>query len=236
MNLILLSAADFIESSSRVRLTGRRHAHIMEVHRAKKGDVLSVGLIGGKMGEGRIAAIDKQSIEMDVVLKEDPPKALPLTLILALPRPQVIKRVLLCASSLGIKKIVLLNFFRVEKSLWLSSSLQEGAIRDQLVLGLEQAKDTVMPEVALKKSFKKFAEDELPDMIKGSLPLVAHPGAAQACPVGVKRPVTLLIGPEGGLIDYELEKLTHLGFKTVDLGPRILRVESVLPFITGKLF
>lgn len=236
MNLILLSSGDFIGNSNRIRLTGRRQAHILEIHRAKRGDVLSVGLINDRTGTGRVTAIDKHSIEMEVELNTAPPQALPLTLILALPRPQVIKRVLLCASSLGIKKIILLNFFRVEKSLWQSSSLRDDAIREQLVLGLEQAKDTVMPEVILKKSFKKFAEEELPDLMKDTLPLVAHPGVSEPCPRNIKRPVTLVIGPEGGFIDDELKKLTELKFKAVDLGPRILRVESVLPFIIGKLF
>ena len=104
------------------------------------------------------------------------------------------------------------------------------------MLGLEQAKDTVLPEVILRKRFKAFADDELPGFIKDTLPLVAHPGAVDACPQGIKQPVTLLIGPEGGLIDDELQKLKGLGFKAVDLGSRILKVESVLPFVVGKLF
>lgn len=236
MNLILISDNDLMDASGRVRLTGRRQKHILEVHRAKVGDQLSVGMINGQMGKGKVVSIQGGSIEMEIKLTDSPAKPLPLTLILALPRPQVIKRVLLCASSLGIKKIVLLNFSRVEKSLWQSSSLTPSAIHEQLVLGLEQAKDTVLPEVIIKKSFKKFVEDELPFISKGTLPLVAHPGSAHACPQNVQKPVTLVIGPEGGLIDYELDKFVKLGFKSVDLGARILRVESVVPFIVGKLF
>lgn len=236
MNLILISPQEYIDASNRVRLTGRRYKHIREVHKAKTGDTLSVGVINAKIGRGKVIGIDENSVELEIELTDDPPEPLPLMLILALPRPQVIKRVLLCAGSLGIKKIVLLNFFRVEKSLWQSSSLQEAAIREQLILGLEQAKDTVLPEVMLKKSFKKFAEDELPGIIRGTLPLVAHPGSEFLCPQNVKKPVTLVIGPEGGLIDHELKKLVSLGFKPVDLGPRILRVESVVSFIVGKLF
>ena len=236
MNLVLLFSEDFKKGENRVRLTGRRHNHILEVHKVKLGDKLCVGCVDGKIGTGKVVTIDRQSVVLEVDLTDHPPPALTLTLVMALPRPQVVKRTLLCASSLGIKKIIFLNFFRVEKSLWQSSSLTEGAVRDQLVLGLEQAKDTVLPEVVLRKRFKIFVEDELPDLIKGSLPIVAHPGASHPCPRNVKQPITLLIGPEGGLIDYELEQLAQLGFKAVDLGPRILRVESVLPFIVGKLF
>jgi RsmE family RNA methyltransferase len=236
MNLILISPQDFINENNVVRLAGRRHRHIWEVLKAKAGSELCVGLINEKMGIGRVISIDDKSVTLEMGRTSNPPKALPLTLILALPRPQVIKRVLQCASSLGVKKIILLNFFRVEKSLWQSSSLKEDAIHEQLILGLEQAKDTVLPEVILRKRFKAFADDELPGLIKGTLPLAAHPGAVDACPQGIKQPVTLLIGPEGGLIDDELQKLKGLGFRAVDLGSRILKVESVLPFVVGKLF
>lgn len=236
MNLILISENDFIDASGIVRLTGRRHKHILEILKAKPGHRLCVGLVNGKIGEGRVVKIDGGSLEMQVTLTTAPLDPLPLTLVLALPRPQVIKRVLLCASSLGIKKIVLLNFFRVEKSLWQSSSLQENLVREQLILGLEQAKDTVLPEVVLKKSFKRFADDELPEIIRGSLPLAAHPGSTDTCPRKVTQPVTLVIGPEGGFIDFELKKLISLGFRPIDLGERILRVESVVPYAVGKLF
>src|SRR5208283_3296222 len=114
-------------------------------------------------------------VELEVKLDCKPPKELPLTLILALPRPPMLKRILFSAAMLGVKKIIILNFNRVEKSLWNSSALTGQAITEQLVLGLEQAKDTVMPEVILKKGFKPFVEDELRGLIKGTRVLVTHP-------------------------------------------------------------
>ncbi len=235
MNLILLFPSDFI-SCDRARLTGRRFEHIRDVHRAKAGDELCVGVLDSKMGQGTVAALADDTVEMDVRLEAEAPPALPLTLIMALPRPNVLKRSLVCAASLGIKKIILLNFFRVEKSLWNSSALRPEAVREQLVLGLEQGKDTVLPRVEIHERFKPFVEDELPALVKGTLGLVAHPGTGTPPPQNVRGPVTLVIGPEGGLIDYEAEKLASLGFQMVDLGPRILRVETVLPYLVGKMF
>ena len=236
MNLILLFPEDFIEKDVRVRLTGRRHRHIFSVLGSKAGDELCVGLINGKVGIGRVMLIDAVSVDLEVELKGVPAMPLPMTLILALPRPQALKRTLICASTLGIKTIVILNCHRVEKSLWQSTTLHEESIRDHLILGLEQAKDTILPNVTLRKLFKIFVEDELPELIKGTLPYVAHPGASHPCPVAVKQPVTFFIGPEGGFIDYEVDKLKKLGFTDVDLGERILKVESVLPFVAGKMF
>jgi RsmE family RNA methyltransferase len=236
MNLILIHPKDFHGDDRQVRLTGRRFRHIQEVLKSKTDDRLTVGLLNGNVGVGRINEMDSASVVLDVEFNTPPPKPLELTLILALPRPQVIKRALQCAGSLGIKKIILLNFYRVEKSLWQSSALKTEAINEQLELGLEQAKDTLMPEVFLRKSFKAFTEDELPDLIKKTLPLVAHPGTAKSCPENLKEPVTLVIGPEGGLVDFEIKKLTELGFRAIDLGERILKVEVVLPFLVGKIF
>lgn len=235
MNLILLFQDDF-KDGAKVSLQGRRLEHILNIHRAVIGDRLCVGVVNGKIGRGTVTRIDDEALEMDVVLEKDPPTPLDANLILALPRPIVLKRVLLTASSMGVKRIFLIHSKRVEKSYWNSPALAEDAIREQLILGLEQAKDTVLPEVQLRKRFKPFVEDELPEIIKGTIPIVGHPEATGPCPRAVEKPVTLAIGPEGGFIDYEVEMLKGCGFKAVNLGERILRVETAVPVLLSRLF
>jgi RsmE family RNA methyltransferase len=236
MNLVLLFKEDFIEGADRARLEGRRLKHILEVQRATIGDELFVGLRGGKTGVGRITFISRDSLEMVVHLDDPPPPPLPLTLILALPRPKVLRRVVMSASSMGIKKIILLNAYRVEKSFWQSPVLSEANLQKQLILGLEQAKDTVLPEIMLRPLFKPFVEDELPEIIAGSIPILAHPSAADPCPREVREAVTLAIGPEGGFIPFEIEKLLSCGFSAFHVGKRILTVETAVPFIVSRLF
>jgi RsmE family RNA methyltransferase len=235
MNLILLSDSDFV-APNRVRLSGRRFLHIQDILKVEIGQNLTVGKINGLMGQGVVAHKTAKAIELDVTLDNQPPQSLELTLIMALPRPPMLKRMLFSAAMLGVKKIIILNFNRVEKSLWNSSALKPAAIEEQLVLGLEQSKDTIMPEVILKKGFKPFVQDELPGLIKGKLALVAHPGGAKNIENRGQRPFLLVIGPEGGIIDYEIDLLKAAGFQTLDLGPRILRTDSVLPYMVGKLF
>jgi len=243
VNLILLFESDFV-SPNRVRLSDRRLVHIQDILKAQKGQVLTVGKINGLMGTGRLVGKESDAVQLEVCLDQAPPQALPLTLILALPRPPMFKRILFSAAMLGVKKIIVLNFNRVEKSLWNSSTLKPQAITEQLILGLEQSKDTVMPEVILKKGFKPFVEDELPALIKGKLALVAHPDKTSLSLASSggrgenrgQRPIFLVIGPEGGIIDYEIELLKAAGCQLIDLGPRILRTESVLPYVVGKLF
>jgi 16S rRNA (uracil1498-N3)-methyltransferase len=235
VNLILLFKDDFIDEN-KVRLEGRRLKHILEVHRVASGEKLRVGLSGGFIGTGCVTCLNDTSLEMDVSLFDAPPAALPLTLILALPRPKVLRRVLLSVTAMGVKRIFLLNSYRVEKSFWQSPVLEPDNIRRQLILGLEQARDTVLPEVLLKPLFRPFAEDEAPALIKDTLPLIAHPTAQEPCPRDVRRPVTLAIGPEGGFISYEVEKLISCGFHAIHFGQRILNIEAAVPSLISRLF
>ena len=236
MNLIVLFEDDFIGNGKHVRLSGRRHKHVCDICRVSVGDKLCVGLCDGDIGTGYITALDDDVLEMDVTLNTSAPPALPVTLALALPRPIMLKRVLSTASSMGVKHIILFHSHRVEKSFWKSPVMKEENLREQLILGLEQARDTILPRIELRPLFKPFVEDELAGMAQNTLSLVAHPQSSDPCPRNVQQQVTLVIGPEGGFIPYEIEQLTGLGFMPVHLGERILRVESAVPALISRLF
>jgi RsmE family RNA methyltransferase len=143
--------------------------------------------------------------------------------------------VLIAATSMGVKRIVLINPRRVDKSFWTSRAARDDAIRDQLILGLEQARDTRLPEVLKRPHFRSFVEDELPGLTKDGVSLVAHPGPALDLPRTGRRPVHLAVGPEGGFSEYEIEKFESTGFERVSLGDRILRVETAVPFLVASL-
>jgi RsmE family RNA methyltransferase len=234
VNLILLFEDDFVDEG-RVRLHGRRLAHVTSVHRAVVGSSLTVGVLGGRIGSGVVTRLD-DVLEIDVTLQSEPPEPLPVTLVLALPRPKVLNRVIAGATSLGVKRIYLINAWRVEKSYWKSPRLAEENLLLQRLLGLEQARDTALPSIEMRRLFRPFVEDELPAIVEGTRPLVPHPGAALECPRDVREPVTLAIGPEGGFIAAEVESLQRIGFTPVSLGPRILRVETAVSAVIGRLF
>ncbi|QJP06417.1 16S rRNA (uracil(1498)-N(3))-methyltransferase [Pseudomonas multiresinivorans] len=235
MNLLLLDDADFV-AADRVILRDRRLTHMQEVHRAESGDRMRVGRLGGLMGEGRLLRLDANEAELQVSFDQAPPAKLPLTLLLALPRPKMLRRVLQTVAAMGVPRLVLLNSYRVEKSFWQTPFLEPDAVREQLILGLEQARDTVLPEVIIEKRFKPFVEDRLPALAAGSLGLIGHPGPWPECPRALSEPVTLAIGPEGGWIPYEVEKLREAGLNPVQLGERILRVETAVTALLARLF
>jgi RsmE family RNA methyltransferase len=234
MNLILLFEDDFV-SDDQVRLSGRRLQHVTNVHRAAVGDELVVGVAGGKIGKGVVTRLDKDALEMSITLDRDPPPPLPLTLVLALPRPKVLNRVIAGATSLGVKRVFLINAWRVEKSYWKSPRLSEENMLLQSILGLEQARDTTLPKIELRRFFRTFVEQELAGVAEGSLKLVAHPKATKECPRDVNE-VTLAIGPEGGFIAEEVASLERVGFMPVTLGARVLRVETAVAALIGRLY
>ncbi|OLS61151.1 16S rRNA (uracil(1498)-N(3))-methyltransferase [Pseudomonas putida] len=235
MNLLLLEEADFI-SADRAVLNDRRFTHMQEIHRVAVGDSLRVGRIGGRMGQARVERLEGHEAELSLSFDQAPPAKLPLTLVLALPRPKMLRRVFQTIATMGVAKLVLVNSYRVEKSFWQTPFLDPENIRENLILGLEQARDTVLPEVIIEKRFKPFVEDRLPAIAAGTLGLVGHPGNHPPCPRGVDEPVTLAIGPEGGWIPYEIDLLGKAGLAPVQLGDRILRVETAVTALLARLF
>jgi len=235
VNLLLLEDADFI-APDRVVLRDRRLKHMQEVHRAEVGDSLRVGQIGGLMGNAQLLRLDSHEAELRISLDTSPPAKLPLTLVLALPRPKMLRRVFQTVATMGVSKVILVNSYRVEKSFWQTPFLEPAAIREQLILGLEQARDSVLPDIIIEKRFKPFVEDRLPQLADGTLGLVGHPGDYPPCPRAVTGPVTLAIGPEGGWIPYEIDLLNKAGLQPVQLGDRILRVETAVTALLARLF
>ncbi|WP_432472393.1 16S rRNA (uracil(1498)-N(3))-methyltransferase [Amphritea sp. HPY] len=235
MNLILLFESDFI-ADSRVQISDRRFYHIRDIHQPTPGDTLKVGSLDGLIGQGTVTELTDSGISLTVDLQQQPPAPLAATMILALPRPKMLKRTLQTITSMGVKQLYLVNAYKVDKSYWSSPLLSPEKIHEQLLLGLEQAGDTVLPEIHLRKRFKPFVEDELPAIAAGTRALVAHPYDATSCPPAENVATTIAIGPEGGFIPYEVEKLNQTGFESIHLGNRILRVENAVPVILARLF
>jgi len=235
VNTLLLEPGELTGTSGRVRIAGRRREHVYAVHRAAIGDRLRVGMIGGRLGEATIVALDDARLDLDVELDREPPPPLPLVLVLAMPRPKVMRRVLQAIAAFGVERVVLLGAWRVERSSWESPMLGAASIRAQLVLGLEQSGDTRLPEVMLRRRFKPFVEDELDELARATRRLVAHPDATVRCPCDVRTAFTLAVGPEGGFTEYEIGMLVARGFEAVSLGPRVLRVEQAVPALLGRL-
>jgi RsmE family RNA methyltransferase len=234
MNLLLLSPAE-LRGEHGACVEAARYPPRAGLWPPAPGRVLRAGLRNGALGSARVERVEDGRVHLALALAEDPPPPLPLTLVHALPRPKMLRRVLRSATELGIKRIVLLNSSRVEKSYWSSPLLAPERLESYLLTGLEQAGDSVLPEVGLRTRFRPFVEDELPSLAAGSRCLVAQPGAPAVAPRACNGALTLAIGPEGGFTGFELELLGAAGFAPVALGARTLRVETAVPALVAAL-
>lgn len=234
MNLLLLQTQDII-SDNKARITDERLQHIRKVLKAQPGDQLTAGMLNGAMGTAHIDALHEDSIELSLDLQQSPPAPLPLTVILALSRPKMLRRILKNTAELGIKELYLINSYKVEKSYWQTPWLQIDNIQRSLCEGLEQAKDTRLPRVHQKRLFKPFVEDELPGIIANKQAYVAHPYEAAAMPSASSEERVIVIGPEGGFIPYEVDLLRQQGLQAISMGDRIYRVENALTLLSTQL-
>ncbi|MFK7732680.1 MAG: 16S rRNA (uracil(1498)-N(3))-methyltransferase [Pseudomonadales bacterium] len=234
MNTLLLEDGDFSSSTSAI-IRGQRADHLIETVGVKPGSVIRCGKVDGLMGEAVIREQSASELSMDCSLQHKPPAASHIELICALPRPKMLRRIVRTAAELGIKQLILINSFRVEKSYWQSPLLTPPKLREFCIEGLQQAGDTVLPNIILEKRFKPFVEDQLPSMIEGKQTIVAHP-RAPALPASKPRQACMLaVGPEGGFIDFEIEKLQSTGFSAHSFGQRVLRCDTAIPFLIATL-
>ncbi len=234
MNLLLL-APDEIGPDGQARLTGRRHLHAREVLRVQAGETLKVGVRGQRCGHATVLTQGDEGLLLQVTLDAEPPPRPGIDVILAIPRPKALKRVIPALASLGVDRVILINAARVEKSYFDSKVLDRAFLDGLIDLGLEQARDTVPPTIELRERFKPFIEDEL-NTFGPSLRLVPHPIATSVLrPVPREQRVVLAIGPDGGWVPFEIDLLVKHGFTPVSLGARILRVEVAVPSVIGAV-
>lgn len=175
---------------------------------------------------------------------EDTPSV---SLLLALPRPLQLGRILPMVSQLGIDQLVLTNARKVPKDYFGSHIFRKPEVlQGLLVEGLAQSGDVRLPDVTVTKRLKIFMEDELDDLFPpGEVArVIAHPqrknvpgsDGSEAVVNEVKRMtdikfpgdgprrVLVAVGPEGGWEEpYELDMFTSKGFQQITLGTRVLR-------------
>ncbi|WP_374665140.1 16S rRNA (uracil(1498)-N(3))-methyltransferase [Acinetobacter sp.] len=234
MNIVLLDPRQ--TQSELWSISAQRQIEHLKTHvDVQVGDTLKVGIREGKRYLTEVLAVSDQQIQLKPIAEEAVPAKLPVTLIVAMPRPKVLRRLIMDSVTLGVEKIILLHSYRVDKSYWQTPFLQQ--LSHYIDLGLEQAGDTIAPQIELHKRFKPFVEDVLPIMIRPDRPaFVAHPYEEVKMPAGIAQGCTIVIGPEGGFIPYEIELLKKNGCQAVSLGSRIIRTETVIPYVLGRLF
>jgi RsmE family RNA methyltransferase len=229
VNLILLDERDRA-GSSHVTISDARAAHLLNVLRVTPGREVRVGWVDGPLGVGTVTSAGDGQVTMQCVFDADTPPRPQVDLLLALPRPKVMRRLWAQLAALGVGQIILTNAERVERDYFDTHVLDETSYRPLLVEGLQQARDTRLPAVSIHRQFKVLVEDHLDTLFGEGLRLAAHPAATQSAGSAIRehpdQRVLIAIGPEGGWNAFEIALLEAHRFRQVSLGARTLRVDT----------
>lgn len=228
MNLILLEDRDFSDPLHAI-VTDARAAHLLNVLRVTPGQSVRVGRLDGPFGVGTVRLAADGCVTLECELENDTPPRPPIDLLLALPRPKVMRRLWAQLAALGVGRIILTNASRVERDYFDTHILTEASYRPLLIEGLQQARDTRLPQVSIHRQFRILVEDHLSDLCPSGARLVADPSGTMSIRdalAGCEERVLLAIGPEGGWNDFELNLLEAHGFSRVGLGSRTLRADT----------
>lgn len=239
MNLLLFEQRELRNEVLHLGWQDRRARHIEDVLGLKAGDTLRVGMVNGSVGTGRIRTKNAAGIEIEITLAGMVCAERDITLILALPRPIMLQRILKQATVIGVRQFHLIRSARVQKSYFQSSVLNPLNIHSLLVQGLEQAMDTMLPEVFIHERFRPFVEDVVPGLPKTGR-LLADPEAQLALPDIhrqnlLENQLVLAIGPEGGWNDFELHSFRAQGFASFSSGSRIFHVDTAVLVLLSQL-
>jgi RsmE family RNA methyltransferase len=229
VNLVLLDEHDRIDANC-VTLSDARAAHISNVLGATPGQTVRIGLLDGPFGTGTVVSADGSRVTLCCEFAGGTPPRPQVDVLLALPRPKVMRRLWAQLAALGVGQIILTNAEKVERHYFDTHIVDEETYRPLLVEGLQQARDTRLPAVSIHRQFRILVEDRLDGLFSDGIRLVADPGGTTSVTSALSdrdsQRVLLAIGPEGGWNDFELSLLAAHGFQIVALGQRTLRVDT----------
>ncbi len=238
MNLIIVHTEE-LDDQQRVSLNCHRAQHIRKVLKPEIGQALRIGLLNGPLGEGRVEQCDRHRVVLRCDFEpHEPPKPI-VDVLLAMPRPKVLKRLWAQFAAMGVDHIILTNAEKVERCYFDSRVLHSDYYVPRLIEGLQQARDTHLPRVSVRRQLKPFIEDELHTLCDGTIKMLADPSGEkrinQVLGETIGNRIMLAIGPEGGWTPYELELLQTHGFQAVNAGTRILRTDTACIALLGIL-
>jgi RsmE family RNA methyltransferase len=229
VNLILLEPAE-VGAAGDVTLSGTRAAHLLNVLKVAPGHQARFGVLDGPRGVGVVRSTAGGTIEIQCAFEADVPPRPPVDLLLAVPRPKVMRRLWAQIAALGVGQIILTSAERVERNYFDTHVLTPECYRPLLVEGLQQARDTRLPTVSIHRQFIVLVEDRLDGLFGRGLRLVADPAATRPAGAVVRESrderILLAIGPEGGWNDFEIGLLEAHGFQSVSAGLRTLRTDT----------
>ncbi|MBB73914.1 MAG: 16S rRNA (uracil(1498)-N(3))-methyltransferase [Planctomycetaceae bacterium] len=215
-----------------LQLSGTEAHHLLHVLRATPGDEIT--LFDGAGGEftARVESTARKTVVCQILQARSVNRELPVELVLgvALPKGERQRWLIEKATELGVTRLVPVETSRSTQQHANNSTdrLQRTVIESSKQCGRNQLM-YISPTTSLD-AFLRAAP-------AASRRWMAHPQDARATTAAVTpamdSPTWLLVGPEGGFTENETAQARTEGWQIIDLGARILRVETAAIALTS---
>jgi 16S rRNA (uracil1498-N3)-methyltransferase len=211
-----------------ITLRGPEAHHLGTVCRVRRDDPVCLFNGDGHEYPGRVVEVTRKDVTVEIIGVESPQRELPFALRVAAPLPKGDRAQFLVEklTELGVTRFSVLSTARSVVS---PREAKIEKLQRYVIEASKQCGRNVLMTVDAPRTWEDFLLDEaLP-----SLRLLAHPGGTARVESGAD--VVVAVGPEGGLTDDEVERAVAAGWRTVGLGPRILRVETAALALAARL-
>ena len=230
MNWIVFEKSE-LENES-LMLCDERADHIISVLKLSCGDKVRVNCINGLKGSATIFSINGRKVHLKCELKKESNRST-IDLIIAMPRPKVMKRLWAQIAAIGVNRVFIINSQRVEQSYFDSHVLKFDNYHRLLIEGLSQSGESHIPEVKIYNKFNSLFDDITYINYSNHLKLLANPFAKftiydKSKIIKEFGKILIAIGPEGGWVQSEMASFTKNKFEQVTLGKRVLRSDTAV--------
>jgi 16S rRNA (uracil1498-N3)-methyltransferase len=236
-------ASGELSGTRRVRIVGKDFHYLARVLRLGVGDRFRGTDGGARLWDCRISRLEQDSLE---AVLEEPAKATPpphrITLLQGLPKGRKMDRIIRQATEAGVSRVIPLlcrnSLYRFDGERDVGNKLRRW--RTIAREALQQSGAPEMPAIEEPRTLLDALEGVDGEAAAGQVRLVFHTQRREGrslheCLAGGVRSVLLVIGPEGGLSDGELDVLVSRGFTPVTLGATVLRTETAAVFAVAAI-
>ncbi len=221
-----------------VRLRDQEAHHLLHVMRCSVGDEVTVFDGSGVECLCRIEELGRSEVVLAVLSREEVDRELPIriTLAVTLPKGDRQKWLVEKAVELGVARLIPLT---TERSVAQPVSKALDRLRRSVIEAAKQCGRNRLLEI----SSPVKCEQLLADVEESTIALIAHPRLGEramsvreiATQLKAGSEVVVALGPEGGFSDEEVAAACEAGWKPLDLGTRILRIETAALAIAAQL-
>jgi 16S rRNA (uracil1498-N3)-methyltransferase len=217
--------ASLVPANTPMQLPDEVFRHAVQVLRMKPGALLNLFDGQGLEYQAQLEQVDKRQATVSLKQQIDTDNESPLDILLmqGISRGERMDYAIQKAVELGVKRIMPVVTERC--NVQLSGDRAEKRInhwQGVIISACEQSGRSYLPELLPITSIDAALEN-----VNDACKLVLDPEAIKSfSSVKKAQQIALLIGPEGGLSETEVQRANDVGFTGITLGPRILRTET----------